>query len=356
MQQFPVFKTKIPGKNKKFDINDPKQGDEYFEYKAGEEITKLKKYLEKNTFVAYLLGKKGSGKGTFSKYFMNIFGAGRVGHISIGDMVRGVDEEIAGPKKRAELIKFLKESYRGYHSLEEILESQRNRGTSKPLLPTEYILALLKREISKVGHKALFIDGLPRTLDQVSYSLFFRELIGYRDDPDFFVLLDVPEAIIDERIKGRVTCPKCQAPRNLRVHMTKEVEYDEEKEKFYLICDNPDCKRARLVPKEGDELGIKPIKSRLDLDGKLLEQAFSLYGVPKVLLRNSVPVSVAKETADDYEITPGYSLEWDRKNKKVIVKEEPWVVKDDNGVDSYSLLAPAVVVSMIKQIADVLDL
>jgi len=38
------------------------------------------------------------------------------------------------------------------------------------------------------------------------------------------------------------------------------------------------------------------------------------------------------------------------------VIEKPWIVKDDEGVPSYSLLAPPVVVSMIKQIVEVLDL
>ena len=74
--------------------------------------------------------------------------------------------------------------------------------------------------------KALFIDGFPRDLDQVSYSLFFRDLIGYRADPDIFILIDVPNSVIDERIKYRVVCPKCHTPRNLKLLATKQVEYD----------------------------------------------------------------------------------------------------------------------------------
>ena len=63
---------------------------------------------------------------------------------------------------------------------------------TRTLLPSELILAIAKKEISKRGTKALFVDGLPRDLDQVSYSLFFRDLIDYRQDPDVFVLIDVP--------------------------------------------------------------------------------------------------------------------------------------------------------------------
>lgn len=355
MQNFPVFKTKAPGKDKKFDLSDPKEVEEYFQYKAGDEISSLKKYLENNTFVAYLLGKKSAGKGTYSKIFAQIFGVDKVAHISVGDVVRAVDEEMADPKKKGELIDYLKKNYRGFHSLEDIIKSQEDRGTGKPLLPTEYILALLKREIDKSGHKTLFLDGLPRTLDQVSYSLFFRELIGYRDDPDMFILFQVPESVIDERMKTRVVCPKCHTPRSLKFQVTKEAGFDEKENEFYLKCDNPECNGERMVTKEGDELGIEPIRGRLTNDGALIEQAFSLYGVPKVLLRNSIPVSEAKEAVDDYEITPEFVLEHIG-GGKTKVSERPWVVKDDEGIPSFSLMSQPVALSMIKQIASVLDL
>lgn len=360
MQNFPVFKTRIPGpgragKDRKFDLSDPKEVEKYFQYKAGPEIAKIKKYLESNTFVAYLLGKKSAGKGTYSKIFTHIFGADKVAHISVGDIVRTVDEEMADPKKKAALVEYLKENYRGFHSLEEIIKSQEERGTGKPLLPTEYILALLKREIDKSGHKTLFLDGLPRTLDQVSYSLFFRELIGYRDDADMFILFQVPEAVIDERIKSRVVCPKCHTPRSLKFLVTKEAGFDEKENKFYLKCDNPGCNGERMVTKEGDELGIEPIRERLTNDGKLIEQAFSLYGVPKVLLRNSLPVTEAKEAVDDYELTPEFVLEHVG-GGEVKVSQRPWVVKDDEGTPSYSLMPQPVAVSMIKQIVEVLGL
>ena len=55
-------------------------------------------------------------------------------------------------------------------------------------------------------------------------------------------------------------------------------------------------------------------------------------------------------------ITPEYVLDWDAKAKKVRVREKPWVVKDDDGVPSYSLLPQAVVVSLIKQMVKVLNL
>jgi len=354
---FPIFKTKIKGITEKFDLNNPKERERYFNLKAGKEIRKLREYFRKgNTFVAYLLGKKNSGKGTYSKMFAEIVDPSKIEHFSIGDMIRGIDGELKNKTKRKELIEFLKKNYRGWYPVEKLISALEHRST-KTLLPTELVLVLVKREIAKRKKKTLFIDGFPRDLDQISYSLFFRDLIGYRDDPDIFVLIDVPEKVIDERIKSRVVCPLCQTSRNLKLLPTSKIGYDQKKKEFYLLCDNPKCKEVKLLPKEGDSLGIKPIKERLKKDGKLIAEAFALQGIPKVLLRNSVPKSVAKDYVDDYEITPEYYYELENKdNKKVQVKEKPWVARDDEGKPSYSLLPPPVVVSLIKQVANVLNL
>lgn len=220
-------------------------------------------------------------------------------------------------------------------------------------MPTEFILTLVKREIDSMSRKTLFIDGFPRELDQVSYSLYFRDLINYRDDRDIFIAIDIPESVIDERMKYRVVCPKCQTPRNLKLLATKQVGFDKENNNFYLICDDPGCGGARMGAKEGDNLGIETIRKRLELDDKLIDQVFSLHGVPKILLRNSIPVNQAKELVDDYEITPEYYYELDD-NNEVVVKERSWVIKDDRGREAHSLLSLPVVVSLIKQLARVL--
>ena len=348
--KFPIFKTKMEGLDRKFDLTDPAQQREYFEGKTGLEIEKLRKFLKKNTFVAYLLGKKNSGKGTYSKMFADVVFPERVDHFSIGDMVRNVDKELMVEEKRKELIDFLKRYYRGRFSMEEILSSLEKRNT-KWLLPTELILALVKKEMEKREKKTVFIDGFPRDLDQINFSLFFRDLIGYRDDPDVFVLIDVPERVIDERIKWRRVCPVCQNSRNLKLFPTSEVGFDKEKNEFYLICEK--C-GTRMERKEGDELGVEPLKERLKMDQKLMEQAISLYGIPKIFLRNSIPVSKAKNFVDDYETTPEYRFEI--LNGKIKRKEKPWIVKDDEGTSSFSLLAPPVVVSLINQLVEVLEL
>jgi len=351
---FPLFKTKIEGLNKVFDVASPEGRAKYFEAKAGPEIKKLKDYLGENSFIAYLLGKKNSGKGTYAKMLAEVVGNDKIMHLSVGDMIRDIDEVIGNPEKKKELVVFLEKNYRGYLHLDEIMKSLEERST-RVLLPSELILALVKKKIADMPKKAIFIDGFPRSMDQVSYSLFFRDLMGYRDDPDVFVMIDVPEKVIDERIKHRLICPLCKTSRNLKLLATTKPGYDKTTDKFYLNCDNPECAGARMVTKEGDELGIEPIKERLKTDEELMKQAMILYGVPKIFLRNSVPVDKATELLDNYEITPEYTylLQTDGAIK---IGEKPWQVNDDEGIESYSLMPSAVVVSLLKQLVEVLGI
>ena len=354
-KDFPYFKTKSAGVTKKFALADPVGRQEYFKAKAGAEIKLIKKYLAGNTFVAYLLGKKNSGKGTYSKLMKEIFGEDKIGHISVGDIVRDVHAAMADEAKKAVMMKFLEKNYRGYISIDQAIKALLSRDT-KTLLPTEFILALIKMEISQWPKKSLFIDGFPRELDQVSYALFLSDLIDYRSDLDIFVAISIPETVLDERMKFRVICPVCRTPRNLKLFATKEAGHDKEKNEFYLKCDNPACssKGARLVGKEGDNLGIETIRERLELDEKLIEKVFTLHGLPKILLRNSIPVEIAGQFVDDYEITPEYVYELGA-GGEVKVGEKSWVIKDDEGVDAYSLLAPPVALALIKQLAEVIE-
>lgn len=351
---FPLFKTKIEGRTKTFALEDPMERRKYFELKAGKEIEKLREYLQENTFVGFLLGKKNSGKGTYSKLFIEAVGEERVAHISVGDIVRSVHKDLEDETKKAKLIEFLHRRYRGFISIEKAIEIILGRDT-KTLLPTEVTLALVEREVDKLQRKAIFIDGFPRNLDQISYSLYFRALMGYRDDPDFFVFIDVPDAVIDERMKYRVVCPLCQTPRNIKLLRTKEIGYDKDKKEFYLKCENAPCRGARMLSKEGDELGIEAIRERIEVDDTVMRLLLTLGGVPKVFLRNSVPLALAKDSIDEYEITPAYRYELDE-SSAVKVIEEPWVVNDNAGVPSYSLLPAPVAVSLIKQTAKALGL
>ncbi len=351
-ENFPIFKTKVKGVTKRFNLSDPKERNKYFEAKAGKEIGQLKEYLKKNTFVAFLLGKKNSGKGTYSKLMKEIFGEDKIAHLSVGDIVRDAHAALDDKAKKKALMEYLQKNYRGYISIDEAIAALLGRST-KTLLPTEFILSLIKMEIEKMPRQAIFIDGFPRELDQVGYSLFLRDLINFREDPDIFVAISIPESVIDERMKYRKICPVCHTPRNLKLFPTNKVGLDNDEKEFYLICDDRKCIGARMVGKEGDELGIEAIRERLELDDKLIEKAFSLHGIPKILLRNSIPVKLAKEYVDDYELTPEYYYELND-DGSVKVLERPWAIKDDEGVESYSLLAPPVALALVKQLAEIL--
>jgi adenylate kinase family enzyme len=352
--EFPIIGSKNSSSGKKeFDLASLEGRKAYFQDKVGEEIKSIKEYLERGTFMAYMVGKKNSGKGTYSNMMGEIFGKDKIAFVGVGDLVRDIHagwEEFVKTDEYAAL----KKNYRGFISFEEAVERLHGRSTSS-LLPTEFILSLLKVRLNKYKGKAVFIDGLPRDMDQVSYSLFFRDLANVREDPDMFVLIDIPMAVIDERIKYRMVCPNCRNSRNLKLLVTKDIRYDEETGKFKLICDNPECKEVEMKAKEGDDLGIDPIRPRLEKDEEIIKKVFNLHGMPKVLLRNHVSAAEADKYFDNYELTPEYLLAWDKTKKQVIVKEKPWTIKDDNGVESYSLMAPAVVVSLVKQLADILE-
>ncbi len=351
--EFPIFKTKIAGVDQKFDLNNVASRKEYFQAKVGTEIAKLKKFLDKTAFVSFLIGKKNSGKGTYSKMFKEMVNPEKVGHLSVGDLVRDIHQALEStPEAKEKLLEFLKDNYRGFHNLEEILDLISGRSQST-LISSELILALIKYEIGKRPKQALFIDGFPRAFDQISYSLFLKEIIGYTHEPDFLAFISVANSVIDERIKYRVICPICKTPRNTKLLATHKAGYDEKTKEFYLICDDHN---ERMVPKEGDELGIEPIRERLEVDNQIFQQLLKLTGVPKVYLRNSIPVAVAKEYVDDYEITPEYYYEKDAATGEVKILQRPWTIKDDDGVESYSLLPQAVVVALIKQTAQILGL
>lgn len=349
---FPIIGAKTKGVTKVYDLTSPESLADYFQAKTGKEINIIKKSLLKKNFIAFFVGKKNAGKGTYSKLFMNLIGKEKIVHLSVGDLVReihgGWDSFIKSSRGKK-----LKEIYRGNIGFEEAVERFLGRSASK-LLPSEFILALLRVKFDELAGKSVFLDGFPRDEDQINYSLFFKEIVGRKDDKDMYILIDIPDAVINERIKFRRICPVCNTPRNLKLLATPFVGFDEKTKEYYLMCENPACKKAIMVAKEGDELGIAPIKERLAKDQQIIDKALELTGIPVILLRNSIPVTLASKNFDQYELTPGFSYERDgRGNVKTI--ENPYTVEDNNGVKSYSLMPAPVAVALIKQMAAILQ-
>lgn len=152
-----IFNTK--SKNlRTFDLNSFSERKCYFEAKAGNEIHNIKNFLENGTFIVFLMAKKGAGKGTYTKLLSEIFGEETIGHISVGDVVRKCSDAMKDQSERIQLTDYLSKNYRGFIPLQEAIDIFDNRSQSK-LLPTEFIITLVKREIEtqKTGLTLLMV-------------------------------------------------------------------------------------------------------------------------------------------------------------------------------------------------------
>jgi adenylate kinase family enzyme len=355
MLDFPIFNSKALSNGKTYDLSDPVERKKYFDAKLGTKIDDVKVYLEKGSFIGYLLAKKLAGKGTYSKMLEEILGSDRFAHISIGDVVRFYHQEFSDPFKAEKLKAQLSKIYRGYMSIDDAIAALLNRSQDKVSVPTEFLLALLKLEIDKIGKKALFIDGLPRSLDQISYSLYFRELINYRDDPDFFVLIDAANSVIDARIKNRVVCPRCTTSKNLLFNKSKYVKIDPATKQVQFICDNTACSGCGtevLIAKEGDSLGAASIADRLKTDEILMKQAFELHGIPRILVRGSIPLNQKDTVIEDYEVKKMHEFKLEGDTVSDTAKD--WAFEDDSGVLSCETYPAVHVVNIFLQLHKIL--
>lgn len=338
-----------PFTQKEYDLSSRKERYEYFRQKAGDKIDFIKEKLYETDLVLYLLAPKFGGKGVYTGMLMEIFGHDKFHHLSVGDIVRAFPETYKNEKQQ--LLDFLKQDYRGEMPLDEAINLTLNPDPTKTL-PDSFILSLLKYEIHKRPKKSLIIDGFPRTEDQVTYSLLFRQLINYKDDIDIFVLINVPYAVLDARAKYRVVCPKCHNSRNLRYLPTANVGYDEKTGEFYLMCDNPSCNNQRMGAKPGDELGIKKYEARIIRENNLMNLARSMHGVAHVELFNAVPVEIGDKYMQKYEFSAESTYKFE--NGKVVKNRGPWVV-EENGKKYYSLEAAPAALQFIKQLYDLLQ-
>lgn len=131
--------------------------------------------------IVILLGAPGSGKGTV---------AGKVAaekanlkHVSSGDLLRGAIA--AGTAAGVEAKAYM------------------DKGN---LVPDALIATMIKDVVASTeGEVTMLLDGFPRNLAQAK----ILEEMGA--PVKSAVLIDVPDSIIQERIAGRRTCPKCKA-------------------------------------------------------------------------------------------------------------------------------------------------
>ena len=169
--------------------------------------------------IVILLGAPGSGKGTI---------AGKLAaendnlkHVSSGDLLRGAVAK--GTPAGVEA--------KGYM----------DKGN---LVPDALIAQMIKDVVAETtGEVTMLLDGFPRNLAQAK----ILEEMGA--PVKSAVLIDVPDSIIQDRIAGRRTCPKCKAGYHVR-NLPPKVEgvCDVCGEKLVIRKDdNPETVKDRLV-------------------------------------------------------------------------------------------------------------
>lgn len=169
--------------------------------------------------VVILLGAPGSGKGTI---------AGRLAaadpklkHVSSGDLLRGAVAKgtAAGVEAKAYMDK-------------------------GELVPDALIARMIEDVIAETtGDVTMLLDGFPRNVAQA-------EILAATGVPiRSVVLVDVPDAVIADRIAGRRTCPKCKAGYHVKA-LPPKVEGICDKCGAELVIrkdDNPETVKDRLV-------------------------------------------------------------------------------------------------------------
>ena len=169
--------------------------------------------------IVILLGAPGSGKGTVAGRLAS--DNSNLKHVSSGDLLRGAVAK--GTPAGVEA--------KGYME-------------SGNLVPDALIAQMIKDVVAETtGDVTMLLDGFPRNLAQAKILEEMGAPIRSA------VLIDVPDEIIQDRISGRRTCPKCKAGYHVR-NLPPKVEgiCDVCGEKLTIRKDdNPDTVKDRLV-------------------------------------------------------------------------------------------------------------
>ena len=169
--------------------------------------------------IVILLGAPGSGKGTVAGKLAS--DNANLKHVSSGDLLRGAVAK--GTPAGVEA--------KGY------MEAGK-------LVPDALIAQMIKDVVAETtGDVTMLLDGFPRNLAQAK----ILEEMGA--PVKSAVLIDVPDEIIQDRIAGRRTCPKCKAGYHVK-NLPPKVEgvCDKCGEKLTIRKDdNPETVKDRLV-------------------------------------------------------------------------------------------------------------
>ena len=169
--------------------------------------------------IVILLGAPGSGKGTVAGKLAS--DNANLKHVSSGDLLRGAVAK--GTPAGVEA--------KGYMD-------------AGKLVPDALIAQMIKDVVAETtGDVTMLLDGFPRNLAQAK----ILEEMGA--PVKSAVLIDVPDVIIQDRIAGRRTCPKCKAGYHVK-NLPPKVEgiCDKCGEKLTIRKDdNPGTVKDRLV-------------------------------------------------------------------------------------------------------------
>lgn len=164
-----------------------------------------------------LVGPPGAGKGTQAARLVDSYG---IPHISTGDMLRSAVKAGTELGKRADTHMKLGE-----------------------LVPDDLVIALVLERIQEPDcHKGFMLDGFPRTTPQAQALDNAMKQAGI--DLDAVVLLEVPDALIEERIVDRRSDPETG-----KIYHLKYNAPDDEAIKARLVQrgdDTPEAVAARL--------------------------------------------------------------------------------------------------------------
>ena len=169
--------------------------------------------------IVILLGAPGSGKGTIASRLAET--NANLKHVSSGDLLRGAVAKGTAAGVEA----------KGYMEKGQ-------------LVPDALIAQMIKDVIAETeGNVTMLLDGFPRNVAQA-------EILAETGAPvRSVVLVDVPDEIIQDRIAGRRTCPKCKAGYHVRA-LPPKVEGICDKCGAELVVrkdDNPETVKDRLV-------------------------------------------------------------------------------------------------------------
>ena len=204
--------------------------------------------------IVILLGAPGSGKGTVAGYLAGE--NANLKHVSSGDLLRGAVAK--GTPAGVEA--------KGYME-------------SGNLVPDKLIATMIKDVVAETtGDVTMLLDGFPRNLAQAKILEDMGAPIKSA------VLIDVPDEIIQDRIAGRRTCPKCKAGYHVK-NLPPKVEG---------ICDH--CGEKLVIRKDDNPATVK---DRLVVYHEATEPLIEFYK-GKGLLKTVVGTNAIATVAADF--------------------------------------------------------